>query len=278
MASWVLIVAAAIVAQAIWGMARSLAPDRPRITIAFLATVVAVTWQTALSQVTIIVLAGLIGWWILPRRSVSEPSSLQIPLRLRTALFALGLFFSLLLLLPLLRQIYSDQWLAILDSFYRAGSLVFGGGHVVLPLLQAEVIAAGWVSSEQFIAGYGAVQAVPGPLFTFATYLGAVTNGWVGALLATTSIFLPSFLLIVGALPFWDWIRRKPNLQAVFSGVNAAVVGILLAALYDPVWTKAIQTPHDFSLALTAFGLLTIWKLPPWMVVLFSIVFGAIFF
>ncbi|TCP67085.1 chromate transporter [Baia soyae] len=273
-----LVVAVAIVAQAVWGMARNLAPDRSRATMAFLAAAGAVIWQTALSQVLIIVLAGLIGWWLLPNKSVSEPSSIQISLSRKVALFALGLFFALLLLLPLMRQLTSAQWLAILDSFYRTGSLVFGGGHVVLPLLQTEVIPSGWVSPNQFLTGYGAAQAVPGPLFTFSAYLGAVTNGWLGALLATIAIFLPSFLLIVGTLPFWDWIRRKPKLQAVFSGINAAVVGILLAALYDPVWTKAIQTPLDFSLALIAFGLLTIWKLPPWTVVIFSIVFGAILY
>ncbi|SEN32038.1 chromate transporter [Lihuaxuella thermophila] len=272
-----LVVSVAVVAQAVWGMARNLAPDRPRATIAILAAMVAVTWQTALGQVLIMIVAGFIGWWILPKRSVPESLSIRISLSRKAALFSLGLFFVLLLLLPLMRKISSAQWVAMFDSFYRTGSLVFGGGHVVLPLLQAEVVPNGWMSSDQFLAGYAAAQAVPGPLFTFAAYLGTVINGWPGALLATEAIFLSSFLLIFGTLPFWGWIRRQPKFQAALSGINAAVVGILLAALYDPVWTKTIHTPSDFSLALIAFGLLMIWKLPPWVVVVCSAIGGAVF-
>jgi chromate transporter len=271
-----LVVAVAVVAQAVWGMAKTLAPDRPRRAIAILSAMAVVMWQTALSQILIIGMAGLIGWWLLPKNPVSESMSFRVPLGRKAALFSWGLFFALLFLLPLMRQISSLQWVAMLDSFYRTGSLVFGGGHVVLPFLQAEVVQTGWTSSDQFLAGYGAAQAVPGPLFTFATFLGSVISGWSGALLATVAIFLPSFLLIFGALPFWDWIRKKSSFQSALSGINAAVVGILLAALYDPVWTKAIQTPADFCLALISFGLLVIWKLPPWAVVLFSAVGGAI--
>jgi chromate transporter len=271
-----LVVAVAVVAQAVWGMAEKLASDRLRATIAFLAAIFAVTWQTALGQVLIIIAAGLIGWWLLPKDSVSESPSIKIPFSRKAALISWGLFFGFLSALPLLRHMTSNQWLAMFDSFYRAGSLVFGGGHVVLPLLQAEVVPTGWMSSDQFLAGYGAAQAVPGPLFTFAAYLGMVISGWPGALLATVAIFLPSFLLIIGALPFWEWIRRQPKFQAALNGINAAVVGILLAALYDPVWTKAIHTPADFSLALLSFGLLMIWKLPPWVVVLISAAGGAI--
>jgi chromate transporter len=271
-----LVVAVAVVAQAVWGMAEKLASDRLRATIAFLAAIFAVTWQTALGQVLIIVAAGLIGWWLLPKDSVSESPSIKIPFSRKAAMISWGLFFGFLSALPLLRHMTSSQWLAMFDSFYRAGSLVFGGGHVVLPLLQAEVVPTGWMSSDQFLAGYGAAQAVPGPLFTFSAYLGMVISGWPGALLATIAIFLPSFLLIIGALPFWEWIRRQPKFQAALNGINAAVVGILLAALYDPVWTKAIHTPADFSLALLSFGLLMIWKLPPWVVVLFSAAGGAI--
>jgi chromate transporter len=270
------VVAVAVVAQAVWGMAKTLAPDRSRRAIAILSAMVAVMWQTALSQVLIIGVAGLIGWWLLPKISVSESSSIRVPLGQKAALFSWGLFFALLLLLPLMRQISPAQWVAMLDSFYRTGSLVFGGGHVVLPLLQTEVVSTGWMSSDQFLAGYGVAQAVPGPLFTFAAFLGTGISGWLGAILATVAIFLPSFLLVIGALPFWDWIRRRSHFQAALSGINAAVVGILLAALYDPVWTKAIHTPADFSLALISFGLLVIWKLPPWVVVLFSIVGGVI--
>ena len=176
-----------------------------------------------------------------------------------------------LVLLPVLRALTPSQPLAVFDSFYRAGALVFGGGHVVLPLLQAEVVPPEWVTPEQFVAGYGAAQAVPGPLFTFAAYLGTVMrpwpNGWAGAALALVAVFLPSFLLVVGALPFWDALRAQARFQAVLRGVNAAVVGLLLAALYHPVWTSAIEGPADFALALAAFGLLVLWKAPPWLVV-----------
>jgi chromate transporter len=187
------------------------------------------------------------------------------------AIGSLALFFGLLVGLPVARQVVPSQALAVFDSFYRAGALVFGGGHVVLPLLQAEVVPPGWVTPEAFIAGYGAAQAVPGPLFTFAAYLGAVMreppNGWAGAAWALVAVFLPSFLLIVGGLPFWEQVRGRAGVQAALRGINAAVVGLLLAALYDPVWQSAIQGPADFALALVAFGLLMLWRLPPWLVV-----------
>ena len=173
----------------------------------------------------------------------------------------------------------ASQTLAVLDSFYRAGSLVFGGGHVVLPLLQSEVVAPGWVTNETFLAGYGAAQAVPGPLFTFSAYLGTVMepepNGALGGLLALGAIFLPAFLLTIGPLPFWDILRARPAFQSVLRGINAAVVGILLAALYDPVWTSAIHAPEDFALAAAALGLLVLWKLPPWLVVVLAAGGGA---
>jgi chromate transporter len=190
------------------------------------------------------------------------------------------LFFGLLFGLPLLRQVVSSLPLAVFDSFYRVGSLVFGGGHVVLPLLQAEVVPPGWVTNAQFIAGYGAAQAVPGPLFTFAAYLGAVMppplTGVTGAAVALTAIFLPAFLLVVGALPWWDRLREQVSFQAALRGINAAVVGILLAALYHPVWTSAILSAADFGLALVGAALLMIWKVPPWLVVVFSAVAGAL--
>ena len=188
------------------------------------------------------------------------------------------MFSALLLGLPMLRYLVPSHALAVVDSFYRAGALVFGGGHVVLPLLQAEVVPPGWVSNEQFLAGYGAPQAAPGPLFTFAAYLGAVMqpkpNGWAGAALALIAIFLPSFLLVVGTLPFWDALRTRAAFRTALRGINAAVVGLLLAALYYPVWTSAIHSPADFSLALAAFGLLTLWSVPPWLVVVFAAVGG----
>jgi chromate transporter len=192
---------------------------------------------------------------------------------------ALAVFFALLVSLPALRYLTPSHPLAVFDSFYRAGSLVFGGGHVVLPLLQAEVVPPGWVSNEQFLAGYGAAQAVPGPLFTFAAYLGAVMgprpNGWAGGAFALVAIFLPSFLLVVGALPFWDALRARAQFQAALRGINAGVVGLLLAALYQPVWTSAIHAPADFALALAAFGLLSLWRVSPWLVVAFAAAGGS---
>jgi chromate transporter len=184
----------------------------------------------------------------------------------------------LLLGLPALTTVFPSQALALFDSFYRSGSLVFGGGHVVLPLLQSELVPTGWVGNDTFLAGYGAAQAVPGPLFTFAGYLGAVTGagpgGWAGAFLCLIAIFLPSFLLTIGALPFWEALRRVRAVRSALLGVNAAVVGLLLAALYDPVWTSAIRSGADFGLALAAFGLLAFWKVPPWMVVVLTALGG----
>jgi chromate transporter len=271
-----MIVAVAIVAQAVWGMSRTLAPDRYRASIAIVTAIIILIWPTALSQVLIIVAAGLTGWLLLPKNPIPESSQLKFPIRRRTAILLWIIFFGLLLGLPLLRQIHPSYWLSIFDSFYRVGSLVFGGGHVVLPLLQAEVVPPGWLSDSEFLAGYGAAQAVPGPLFTFSAYLGGVMNGLSGAIIALLAIFLPSFLMVGGALPFWDLIRRRPAFQAALNGINAAVVGILLAALYDPVWTKAINTPLDFGLAIAAFGLLMLWKIPPWVVVLFSAAGGSV--
>jgi chromate transporter len=197
-----------------------------------------------------------------------------VPFGRRTAVGAWALFFGLLAGLPLLRAAFPSQALAVVDTFYRVGSLVFGGGHVILPLLQAEVVPPGWVTREQFVAGYGAAQAVPGPLFTFSAYLGAVMapepHGWVGAGLALVSIFVPSFLLVVGSLPFWDVLRSRPDFRDALRGINAAVVGLLLAALYQPVWTSAVLGPADVALALAALGLLALWKLPPWLVVLLA--------
>jgi chromate transporter len=274
------IAAVAVVAQAVCGMARTLCPDRERATIAVLAALGALASQTAASQVLIIAAAGLLGWRLLRAEPAPAVSTLYISVPRRASLVAWALFFGLLLGLPLLRQIVPSLPLAVFDSFYRVGSLVFGGGHVVLPLLQAEVVPPGWVTNEQFIAGYGAAQAVPGPLFTFAAYLGAVMpaplTGVAGAALALVAIFLPSFLLVIGALPWWHALRGHSGFQAALRGINAAVVGLLLAALYHPVWTSAILRPLDFGLALVAAALLMIWKLPPWSVVVLSALGGAL--
>jgi chromate transporter len=274
------IVAVAVVAQAVWGMSRNLAPDRERATIAVVAAIGALAWQTAVGQVLIIVAGGVIGWLFLKVEAQQQSRhalSASIPRWL--AIATLVIFFGLLVALPLARQVVPSQWLSLTDSFFRSGSLVFGGGHVVLPLLQSEVVPPGWVTQEQFIAGYGAAQAVPGPLFTFSAYLGATMasspNGVPGAALALVAIFFPSFLLVVGVLPFWDILRTRSAFQSALRGINAAVVGILLAALYNPVWTSAIHGSLDFALAAAALGLLVLWKLPPWLVVLFSAAGGA---
>ena len=274
------IVAVAVVAQALWGMARSLCPDRERATLAILTAIVTLAWQSAVGQVLSIAIAGLVGSVIFPGTTSSSLSHMRFPVGKKSGIAAWVIFFTLLLGLPLLRQIAPSHGLEVFDSFFRVGSLVFGGGHVVLPLLQTEVVGPGWVTNEQFVAGYGAAQAVPGPLFTFAAYLGAVMgpepNGWTGALLALVAIFLPSFLLITGALPFWDLLRSVPLFQSALKGINAAVVGLLLAALYRPVWTSAIYSPGDFGLGLFAFGLLMLWKLPPWLVVVLTAIGGEI--
>jgi chromate transporter len=274
------VVAVAVVAQAVWGMARALAPDRERASLAIAAALAVLASRTAVTQVLVIVAAGVLGRVLLRAPAPADPRRERGPIPRGLAIAALALFFALLVALPIARQLGAGgHALAVLDGFYRAGSLVFGGGHVVLPLLQAEVVPPGWVSNEQFIAGYGAAQAVPGPLFTFAAYLGAVMrgwpSGWLGAAWALVAVFLPSFLLVVGALPFWEALRRQPAFQAALRGINAAVVGLLLAALYDPVWTSAIEGPGDFGLAVAAFGLLMFWRWPPWLVVLASALAGA---
>lgn len=270
------IVAVAVVAHAILGMASKLTPDTSRRSIALFAVIITLMWQTALTQVLIIVIAALIGYWIYKEEKVPEAIHIQMPISKRFAMICLTLFFGLLILLPILREVTSIHWIAIFDSFYRAGSLVFGGGHVVLPLIEREVVPVGWISEEAFLAGYGATQAVPGPLFTFAAYLGAVMGGWQVALLATAAIFLPAFLLILGTLPFWSSLRSNPKIQGAIFGVNAAVVGILIAALYHPIWTSSILAPLDFALAGILFGMLVFWKLPPWTVVLAGAIGGTL--
>jgi chromate transporter len=272
--------AVAVVAQALWSMARTLAPDRERGTLAIIAAIVALVWSTPATQVLVIAGAGVLGWRFLvaPEAPSVVPATPRIGRRL--ALAAWALFFALLIGLPLLRRLVPSQPLSIIDSFYRAGALVFGGGHVVLPLLQTAVVSPGWVSPDRFIAGYGAAQAVPGPLFTFAAYLGGVErpqpNGPLGAAIALVAIFLPSFLLVICSLHIWDAVRARPALQSALRGVNAAVVGLLLAALYSPVWTSTVKRPLDLALALAAFGLLVLWRLPPWLVVGITAVAGAV--
>jgi chromate transporter len=274
-----LVVAVAVVAQAVWGMATNLCPDRPRITIALLAAIAILIFPIAIVQILILAIGGLIGWRLLRKNDVTKPSVLPLAIPRRLGVASLTIFFALLIASPVLRFAFPLQALALFDTFYRVGSLVFGGGHVVLPLLQREVVPAGWVTNDQFLTGYAAAQAVPGPLFTFSAFLGAVSkptpNGWLGALIALVAIFLPSFLLVIGILPFWNRLRSIEAFQAALRGINAAVVGILLAALYQPIWVSAIHSPIDFALSLLAFGLLVVWKVPPWIVVLLSALIGA---
>jgi chromate transporter len=275
------VVAVAVVAQAVLGMMRSLAPDRERATLAVAAAAIALVMPSTLGQIGAIVLGGLAGLALLPRTAVEvKIACLPLAVSRITGTVLLALFFILLAALPWLAIDLQIHSLRLVDAFYRAGSLVFGGGHVVLPLLQASVVPPGWVSNDAFLAGYGAAQAVPGPLFTFAAYLGAVMgpqpNGWIGAVLCLFAIFLPSFLLVIGVLPFWDGLRRRGWVQSALRGVNAAVVGVLLAALYNPVWSAGITGPYDFALAAAAFLLLFMWQLPPWLVVAFGAAGGAL--
>jgi chromate transporter len=266
------IVAVAVVAQAVWGMARNLAPDRPRATIAVGAAVLALAVPSSAGQIGAIAAGGVIGWALL-RDGPALTDVAPMPIRLPRALsVAAGASFAVLLIgLPLVASRVPSHTLALFASFYRSGALVFGGGHVVLPLLQASVVPPGWIGNNAFLAGYGAAQAVPGPLFTFSAYLGTVMqpgpNGWLGGFICLVAIFLPSFLLLIAALPFWDGLRRRQAVRSALRGVNAAVVGVLLAALYRPVWTSAILSPTDFAIGIAAFLLLTMWRTPPWLVV-----------
>ena len=265
------VAAVAVVAQALWGMMRSLTPDRERATIAVSAAGLVLALPSAWSQVGVIALSGIVGAVFLRVAAPTDHVSLPLKVGRRTGATLLAIFFILLAGLPLFASESASQGLKLVDAFYRTGSLVFGGGHVVLPLLKEAVVPTGWVGEDEFLAGYGAAQAVPGPLFTFAAYLGAVMkappNGAAGAALCLVAVFLPSFLLVIGALPFWEELRNRASAQSALRGINAAVVGLLLAALYDPVWTAGITKPGDFVLGVAAFVLLAMWKTPPWLVV-----------
>lgn len=266
------VVAVAVVAQAVWGMARNLCTDLPKVTLMATSACVSLFFPSAWAQVGTIVVAGVVGTMMF--RTVRESSEDHLPVKLSRFSGAcwLLLFFGLLIGLPVLARSIPGQTVSMVDAFFRAGSWVFGGGHLVLPLLQTEVVPTGWVTNETFLAGYGAAQALPGPLFAFAGFLGASMNGaptgLAGGVIALLAIFAPSFFLIFGALPFWENLRKNVKTQGALAGINAAVVGILLAALYQPVWTSAIHGPQDFGLALLAFVALMFWKLPPWLVVL----------
>ncbi|TQK05942.1 MULTISPECIES: chromate efflux transporter [unclassified Herbaspirillum] len=266
------VVAVAIVAQAVWAMARNLCTDAARISIMAVAACIALLLPNALGQLSVIAAAGLVGMLAFKPDAAHAHESLPLRVSRRTGACLLLLFAGLLIGLPILAASFPHGAIADISSFFRAGSLVFGGGHVVLPLLQSEVVPSGLVDNDTFLAGYGAAQAMPGPLFTFAAFLGASMNsspsGWAGGLICLLAIFAPSFLLVGGAIPFWDGLRGNARMQAALAGINAGVVGLLLAALYQPVWTSAIRQPSDFAMAILALVALVFWKWPSWLVVL----------
>ncbi|MGA7325086.1 MAG: chromate efflux transporter [Rhodomicrobium sp.] len=274
------LVAVAIVAQAVWGMARTLCPDRERASIALIATLIILFSASSAAQIGAIALGGLAGLWLCRKGPKPADGHLIPSVSRRTGFFALTVFFLLLMGMPILRDVAHSQGLALFDAFYRSGALVFGGGHVVLPLLREAFVGPGWVSDDAFLAGYGAAQAVPGPLFTFAAYLGAVVHTEphrvAGAALGLTGIFMSGILILIGVLPFWDSFRKRVFAQAAMRGVNAAVVGLLGAALYNPVWTSSVKTGGDFGTALTGFVLLTVWRAPPLAVVIVGALGGVV--
>jgi chromate transporter len=272
------LVAVAIVAQAVWGMARSLAPDRERASIAVVAALIISFSTASLAQIGAIALGGIAGLWLCRSAEPIAAGHMPSPVSRRVGLAMLALFFILLAGLPVVRGLDAPQGVAVFDAFYRSGALVFGGGHVVLPLLRDAFVGPGWISDSAFLAGYGAAQAVPGPLFTFGAYLGTVVNatphGLAGAVLGLVGIFLPGVLILLGTLPFWNTFRQRASAQAGMRGVNAAVVGLLGAALYNPVWVNAVNSPRDFGVAVAGFILLTVWRTPPLVVVVLGALAG----
>jgi chromate transporter len=276
------LVAVAIVAQAVWGMARTLCPDRERASIAVIAALIILLSASPLVQIAAIAFGGTAGVWLCRGKAEAgaELGHMPMPVSQSTGLFALAVFLLLLIGLPFLLTSTHSQGVALFEAFYRSGALVFGGGHVVLPLLREATVVPGWVSDDAFLAGYGAAQAVPGPLFTFAAYLGAVMgpapHGVAGAMIGLIAIFLPGILVLVAALPFWESFRRRARAQAIMRGVNAAVVGLLGAALYNPVWTSSVTSPGSFAVALVGFVLLTVWQAPPLLVVAVGAIGGLV--
>ena len=274
------IVAVAVVAQAVWGMGKALCPDRLRATLAIGATLIVFAWPSGRGQLLAIALGALVGLRYLPPVTLHRPENTRFMVSKAAAVTAWVLFFGLLFALPALARLTGSQALATFDGFYRTGSLVFGGGHVVLPLLRNEVVLSGWVDDSVFLAGYGAAQAVPGPLFTFAAYLGSVLsvtpNGILGGLLCLIAIFLPAFLLVIGALPFWDALRQKTHVQSALRGVSAAVVGLLLAALYDPVWTSSDQVDERRGLGAGVIRAVDVLEMVSAHVVVLAAIGGAV--
>lgn len=273
------VVAVSVVAQAVFGMWKKLCPDLIRSLLALGAAAILFLVNSVLIQILVLIASGIFGAYFFKSNKILKgmPEKKE---KKNLGFIFLSAFFVLLIILPLIASTTNLQILKLIDSFYRAGAIVFGGGHVVLPILEAEVVNSGWISKDLFMAGYGISNAIPGPLFTFSAYIGSVSsispNGWAGGLISLLSIFLPSFLLIIGVLPYWDQMRKLPRMQEALMGLNAAVVGILLAALYDPVWTSAIFSVRDFILAAVGFLLLEFGKVPAWTVVLLSVIISFI--
>ena len=272
------LVAVAIVAQAVWGMARTLCPDRERASIATVAALIILVSTPSVAQIGAILLGGIAGLWLCRGAQPTAIGHVLIPVSRTAGIAALTVFLVLLVGLPILQSFGISQGIGLFEAFYHSGALVFGGGHVVLPLLREAFVTPGWVSDDAFLAGYGAAQAVPGPLFTFAANLGTVVSpsphGLAGAALGLFGIFLPGILILLGTLPFWDSFRKRAGAQAIMRGVNASVVGLLGAALYNPVWTSSVKTPGDFGIAFVGFVLLTVWRVPPVLVVAVSALGG----
>ncbi|MFC4023493.1 chromate efflux transporter [Oceanobacillus longus] len=270
------IVAVAVVAHALIGMGKNLTPDRPRIAMALAAALVMLLFPSAFIQILIIIAAALFGYFMFSKQVQPKVNPFQVTVTKTQGVISLAILAVLLIGLPIVSQVVTNHYITIFDIFFRVGSIVFGGGHVVLPLLEQEVVPNGLVTSGEFLAGYGMAQAVPGPLFTFASYLGTMMSGVAGGIVATVAMFLPSFLLVIGALPFLNELRNRSSFQGILTGVNAAVVGILLAALYDPVFTSSVVSGADFAMAAILFALLYFWKKPAWMIVIIGVLMGEL--
>ncbi|MFX3624061.1 MAG: chromate transporter [Ectobacillus sp.] len=269
------LIAVAVVAQAVFEMGSKLAPDRIRQTIVLGAAAAVLSASFVYTQIIVLLISGIVGY-IVYRKEEGEFESSAFSISKKAGSIAFLLFFGLLFLLPILRPLIASPLFTVFDIMYRTGSLVFGGGHVVLPLLEQEIVKGGLMDKELFLAGYGLTQAVPGPLFTFSSYIGAVTHGVPGIIVATIGIFLPAFLLIIGGLSFWSAMRRNKAIRPALLGINAGVVGILLASLYDPIFTSTVKKPADFIFILLYFALLRIWKVPPWLIVALALIIGLV--
>ncbi|GGA63776.1 chromate efflux transporter [Ornithinibacillus halotolerans] len=276
-ANWITslkIVAVAVVLHAVLGMGKKLTPDKPRIALAVVAMIIMLLFPSALVQIAIIIGAAVLGYFVFSKQAESNIKTFSLSITKRQGIISLSILVILLVGLPIINQFVDHAYISLFDTFFRVGSIVFGGGHVVLPLLEQEVVPNGLLTSSEFLAGYGMAQAVPGPLFTFASYIGTMMNGLIGGIIATVAMFLPSFLLVIGALPFLSALRKHKSFQGILTGVNAAVVGILLAAFYDPVFTSSITDAASFSIAAILFALMYFWKTPAWQIVIIGIVLG----